>query len=174
MAPAVRRVVAARKPEASSPTATGREAAPQSLPPRSTARPRLPGGEPVRLLLGAPETAQSELRRALQGIADVVVECRRADDVERHAIATPIDVAVCFAQLEGGSTLQVLARLRGEGHRLPFVVVTAQHGRVFRVMVSDSSGTVLSSRVLDPQNLGILVAGLVESHRTAPPPSSRR
>jgi CheY-like chemotaxis protein len=74
----------------------------------------------------------------------------------------PFDLVITSAQLPGGrSGLQVLARLRSSGSTTPFIVVTSIHQESLRVFVSDAEGTVLSSRVVDPQNLVGLAASLM-------------
>jgi CheY-like chemotaxis protein len=74
----------------------------------------------------------------------------------------PFDLVITSAQLPGGrSGLQVLARLRSSGSTTPFIVLTSIHRESLRVFVSDAEGTVLSSRVVDPQNLVGLAASLM-------------
>ncbi len=81
-----------------------------------------------------------------------------------------IDLVVAAARLPAPSGLQVLAAARAEDRLMPFIVITSfQHGRV-RVFVSDSTGTVLSSRVVDGENLAVLASTLIEDSagRSAP------
>jgi DNA-binding response OmpR family regulator len=76
----------------------------------------------------------------------------------------PYQLVVASARLPEPSALQVLARVRRAGIRTPFIVVASlsTHERRMRVFVSDAEGTVLSSRVLDDENLAVLVTRLIE------------
>lgn len=77
----------------------------------------------------------------------------------------PFDLVVTSSQLPVQSGLQVLARARSRGLLTPFVVLTSIHQYLMRVFVSDAEGTVLSSRVVDGDNLRTLAARLIEAGR---------
>jgi CheY-like chemotaxis protein len=77
----------------------------------------------------------------------------------------PFDLVITSSQLPLQSGLSVLARVRGRGVLTPFVVVTSVHQFLLRVFVSDAEGTVLSSRVVDGDNLRTLASNLIEAAR---------
>lgn len=77
----------------------------------------------------------------------------------------PFDLVITSSQLPLQSGLSVLARVRGRGVATPFVVVTSVHQFLLRVFVSDAEGTVLSSRVVDGDNLRTLASNLIEAAR---------
>jgi CheY-like chemotaxis protein len=77
----------------------------------------------------------------------------------------PFDLVITSSQLPQQSGLQVLARARARGVVTPFVVVTSIHQFLLRVFVSDAEGTVLSSRVVDGDNLRTLASNLIEASR---------
>ncbi len=74
----------------------------------------------------------------------------------------PFDLVITDAQLPVRSGLQVLARCRTDGVRTPFIVIQSVHQLLLRVFVSDAEGTVLSSRMVDGDNLASLAGNLIE------------
>ncbi len=80
----------------------------------------------------------------------------------------PFDLVITSSQLPAQSGLSVLARARARGVSTPFVVVTSIHQFLLRVYVSDAEGTVLSSRVVDGDNLRTLASNLIEAGRNRP------
>ena len=74
-------------------------------------------------------------------------------------------LVIASARLPEPSALQVLARVRRNGVATPFIVVTSVHGNMLRIFMSDSEGTVLSSRMVDGQNLASLITGMIENQR---------
>jgi len=93
-------------------------------------------------------------------------EARDGNELERMIEqAGPFDLVITSSQLPVQSGLQVLARARGRGVSTPFVVVTSIHQCLLRVFVSDAEGTVLSSRVVDGDNLRTLASNLIEAGR---------
>ncbi len=77
----------------------------------------------------------------------------------------PFDLVITSSQLPQQSGLSVLTRVRSRGLTTPFVVVSSVHDSLMRVFVSDAEGTVLSSRVVDPENLRTLALNLVDNGR---------
>ena len=92
-----------------------------------------------------------------------------SDELELQLRRGGVALVVCAAQLSGSSGLQSLARARASGDKTPFVIVRNVQGASYNLLVSDSSGAVLSSRVLDAQNFATLVGTLAGTT-----PSSRR
>lgn len=78
----------------------------------------------------------------------------------------PFDLVVTSSQLPIQSGLSVLARARSRGVLTPFVVVTSVHQYLLRVFVSDADGTVLSSRLVDGENLRSLASSLMQRARS--------
>ena len=78
----------------------------------------------------------------------------------------PFDLVVTSSQLPIQSGLSVLARARSRGLQTPFVVVTSVHQYLLRVFVSDAEGTVLSSRLVDGDNLRSLASSLMDRARS--------
>jgi CheY-like chemotaxis protein len=75
----------------------------------------------------------------------------------------PFDLVITSSQLPEQSGLSVLARVRSRGSQTPFIVVTSVHESSLRIFVSDAEGTVLSSRVVDGDNLRNLALNLIEA-----------
>jgi DNA-binding response OmpR family regulator len=71
------------------------------------------------------------------------------------------DLVITSSTLPVRSGLSVLARARCRGSTTPFIVVTSVHGNLLRVFVSDADGTVLSTRVVDGDNLRNLAQNLI-------------
>ncbi len=74
----------------------------------------------------------------------------------------PYDLVVCRALLGARSALQVVARARALGRRASFIVYSSLDGPWLRVFVSDSEGTVLSSRVVSLDGMAHLAEGMLE------------
>lgn len=91
------------------------------------------------------------------------------DELELQLRRGGVALVVCAAQLSGSSGLQSLARARASGDKTPFVIVRSVQGASYHLLVSDASGAVLSSRVLDAPNLVTLIGTLAGTT-----PSSRR
>lgn len=85
----------------------------------------------------------------------------------------PFDLVITNARLPAPSGLQVLATVRAAGSSTPFIVVTSFQQNVLRVFVSDAEGTVLSSRVVDADNLGVLARNLIGLGGANGPASAR-
>lgn len=114
------------------------------------------------VLAEADEKIRDWLRRPLARLTGNVREATTG--VELEALLRedgPFDLVITSSQLPGQSGLQVLARLRARGESTPFIVVTSIHESLMRVFVSDAEGTVLSSRMVDPQNLVALASSLM-------------
>ncbi len=106
---------------------------------------------------------RERLRPVLRRLDADIAEADTGDRLEhllRHE--GPFDLVVANAQLPSLSGLQVLARSRSDGIQTPFIVVTSVHGLLLRIFVSDTTGTVLSSRVVDPDNLAVLAENLMK------------
>jgi CheY-like chemotaxis protein len=118
----------------------------------------------VRIALADPDTKVRDwLRIPLSRLTANISEAASGPELEGLLRDEgPFDLVITNAQLPGGrSGLQVLARLRSSGSPTPFIVLTSIHNESLRVFVSDAEGTVLSSRVVDPQNLVGLAASLM-------------
>lgn len=95
-----------------------------------------------------------------------VVEAKDGAALEDALLSRgPFQLVVANAKLPEPSALQVLARIRRAGIRTPFIVVSSVHQNHLRVFVSDSEGTVLSSRMVDSNNLAVLLSDLIEASR---------
>jgi len=124
-----------------------------------------PDGMPVTRILLADADAQNRarLRPRLAALATEVYESSSGSALEAALLeGGPFNVVVASARLPEPSALQVLARVRRHGLRTPFIVVTSVHGGLMRCFVSDTEGTVLSSRMLDPDNLSTLISSMLE------------
>jgi DNA-binding response OmpR family regulator len=103
-----------------------------------------------------------------------------ASGVEIRAVATgeelqrlleqegPFDLVVTGANLPDRTGLGVLAHARALHIRTPFVVVVSARAPRLRIMVSDSTENVLSSRVVDPENLVSLATALMRREHSLP------
>jgi DNA-binding response OmpR family regulator len=133
-----------------------------------------PAPRNVRIVLAeADEKVRDWLRRPLSRLTVNVREATTGPELEALLREEgPFDLVITNAQLPGGqSGLQVLARLRARGEVTPFIVVTSIHESLLRVFVSDAEGTVLSSRMVDPNNLVALASSLMPR---IPPSSDQR
>jgi DNA-binding response OmpR family regulator len=107
------------------------------------------------------------LSKTLTRLADVV-EAEHGIELERTLRdAGPFDLVVTRANLPVQTGLSVLARCRAGGDATPFVVITSVQRKSLTVFVSDAEGTVLSSRVVDSDNLLALALSLIERARRA-------
>jgi CheY-like chemotaxis protein len=123
---------------------------------------------PVRLLIADRDAGvRRQLRELFAHLEANVDEVTGGDALDLALQKGSYDLVLTAAQLSGPSGLQVLARARSRGMKAPFVVITAKHDLLLRVMVSESEGAVLSSRVVDLTNFGILATELVSRSRTA-------
>jgi len=123
------------------------------------------GATPVTRILLADADAKSRdsMRPRLAALANEVYESSSGSALEAALLeGGPFNVVVASARLPEPSALQVLARVRRHGLRTPFIVVTSVHGGLMRCFVSDTEGTVLSSRMLDHDNLSTLISELLE------------
>ena len=122
-----------------------------------------PAPRNVRIVLAeADEKVRDWLRRPLSRLTANVREAITGQELEALLREEgPFDLVITNAQLPGQSGLQVLARLRARGEATPFIVVTSIHESLLRVFVSDAEGTVLSSRMVDPQNLVAMATSLM-------------
>jgi CheY-like chemotaxis protein len=95
-----------------------------------------------------------------------VTHVEEGDALERTFFEEgPYDLVVCRALLGARSALQVVARARALGRRASFIVYSSLDGPWLRVFVSDSEGTVLSSRVVSLDGLAHLAEGMLEALR---------
>ena len=112
-----------------------------------------------------------EARQLLEGALSPlgpqsVTHVAEGDELERHFFEKgPYDLVVCRALLGARSALQVVARARSLGRRASFIVYSSLEGPWLRVFISDSEGTVLSSRVVSLESLANLAAGMLEARR---------
>lgn len=118
----------------------------------------------TRILLADADAAnRAKLRPRLAALATEVYESSSGAALEAALLeGGPFNVVVASARLPEPSALQVLARVRRQGLRTPFIVVTSVHGGLMRCFVSDTEGTVLSSRMLDQDNLSTLISTMLE------------
>ena len=118
----------------------------------------------ARILIADPDPQiRAWLKPPLGNIASVVLEAATGPELESLLRAEgPFHLVITNAKLPSQSGVEILARARSSGNRTPFIVVTSIQERLLRVYVSDAEGTVLSSRVLDADNLGVLVATLLK------------
>lgn len=129
---------------------------------------------PHKIALADPNpVVRGWLKPALRTLDAEFVEVETGDALEAALYRDgPFHLVVTSARLPGQSGLQVLAAARGRGDTTPFIVVTTFREALLRVMVSDAQGTVLSSRVVDGDNLAVLARGLIERHHSTFPPLS--
>lgn len=130
----------------------------------SAERPRFLPMSPRIVIAEADERTREWLRPVLLPLGGRVVEAADGAELERLLDSDgPFDLVITSSQLPIQSGLSVLARARSRGVSTPFVVVTSVHANMLRVFVSDAEGTVLSSRVVDADNLRTLAMNLIES-----------
>jgi CheY-like chemotaxis protein len=138
---------------------------PDGSGPLSSGRPSGRAPRKVRIALAEADPKVREwLRQPLARLNAHVSEAESGPTLEALLQDEgPFDLVITDAQLPGGrSGLQVLARLRASGQTTPFIVVTSIQQSMLRVFISDAEGTVLSSRVVDPQNLVALASSLLQ------------
>lgn len=124
--------------------------------------------------LDSPRVLLAESDRAARGLllpwlSELSTEIEEVVDgsaLERALLSgSRYQLVIAGARLPEPSALQVLARVRRQGIRTPFIVVTSVHGNMLRIFMSDSEGTVLSSRVVDGNNLASLITGIIDQGR---------
>jgi CheY-like chemotaxis protein len=122
----------------------------------------------------APRLLLAESDRAARGLllpwlSELSAEIEEAHDGHslEHALLAGgrFHLVIASARLPEPSALQVLARVRRQGVTTPFIVVTSVHGNMLRIFMSDSEGTVLSSRMVDGHNLASLICGMIDTQR---------
>ncbi len=110
------------------------------------------------------------LERVREALADTDAEqvalTPGAELVDALLNRGPFQLVLASAQLGRESSLQSLARVRQAGNDTPFLVIGQNQGETLRVFVSDGEGVVLSSRVLNGENLARLAAEYVTARRT--------
>jgi DNA-binding response OmpR family regulator len=116
-----------------------------------------------RILLAESDRAtRALLVPVLNGLAGEIIEAKDGDGLERALVSGPrYHLVIASARLPEPSALQVLARVRRHGITTPFIVVTSLHGQMLRVFMSETDGTVLSSRMLDAENLVSAVSDMI-------------
>jgi DNA-binding NtrC family response regulator len=119
-----------------------------------------------RILLADPDPQNHERFWTRLALMAELTTAKDGSEIEDALISRgPFQLVVASAKLPEPSALQVLARVRRVGIKTPFIVVSSVHQNHLRVFVSDTEGTVLSSRMVDADNLTMLVTGLIESGR---------
>lgn len=135
-------------------------------PSRSAGASGPPSLRPRRKLLLADRAhgLREQLAPVLRRLGAEIVEATSGEQAETLARSQePFDLVITNAQLPSLSGLQVLARARAHGVPSPFIVVASVHDTLVRVFVSEATGAVLSSRVVDLENLAELASGLMKS-----------
>ena len=158
----------ALKPEEESEDADMRSSSVSGVPPSHGKHPRSgPAPRPPRILVADPDQQVRDwLRRPLSQLAADVCEAKSGLELEAFLRQKgPFDLVITNAQLPAQSGLQVLARARAQGKMTPFIVVTSIYQTLLRVFVSDAEGTVLSSRMVDGENLTVLASTLIARSR---------
>jgi CheY-like chemotaxis protein len=119
------------------------------------------------LLADTSPDARTLLEEALAPLGpQSITHVGEGDDLERLFFEEgPYDLVVSRALLGARSALQVVARARALGRRASFIVYSSLDGPWLRVFVSDSEGTVLSSRVVSLDGLAHLAEGMLEALR---------
>ncbi len=122
----------------------------------------------AKILLAIPDAPLLErVRKALANTdADQVALTPGVELVDALLNQGPFQLVLASAQLGRESSLQSLARVRQAGNDTPFLVLGQNQGETLRVFVSDGEGVVLSSRVLNAENLARLAAEYVTARRT--------
>lgn len=118
-----------------------------------------------RLLIAEPDPATRDWLRPLAAELDAEL-FEAATGLELQLLLNrqgPFDLVITNARLSAPSGLQVLASVRAAGSETPFIVVTSFQRNVLRVFVSDAEGTVLSSRIVDGENLRVLARNLIDA-----------
>ena len=111
-----------------------------------------------RVLIADAEPATRDWLKAIADQLDAeVFEAATGLELQRMLNRQgPFDLVITNARLSAPSGLQVLASVRAAGSDTPFIVVTSSQRNALRVFVSDAEGTVLSSRIVDEENLRVL------------------
>lgn len=118
---------------------------------------------PRILLADRDPDIRNRIKPILHGLSASVDETDSGQHLEELLRGSgPFDLVITNAQLPVKSGLQVLARCRADGVRTPFIVIQSTHELLLRVFVSDAEGTVLSSRMVDSENLATLATSLIE------------
>ncbi len=122
----------------------------------------------AKILLAIPDAPLLErVRKALANTdADQAALTPGVELVDALLNQGPFQLVLASAQLGRESSLQSLARVRQAGNDTPFLVLGQNQGETLRVFVSDGEGVVLSSRVLNAENLARLAAEYVTARRT--------
>ncbi len=145
----------------------------------TTAHPSAALGKPVAKKLTDPmvrrakiliaiveDTLAARIRSALTGTQADLVSLQPGDQLEdAMRMHGPFELVLASAQLGRESSLQSLARVRQAGNSTPFLVLGQTQGETLRVFVSDGEGVVLSSRMLNAENLARLAAEYVSAKR---------
>ncbi len=139
----------------------------QYPPPTSVRRSR-----PVRRILLV--NRDPRIIEWLEGPARVldleVLLAESGDELESALFAgDPIDLVIACASITGPSGPYVLAKARGRGVAVPFMLVMSFPGESVRVTVSEASHENLSSHVVDRQNFLALALSLVAVETAAGP-----
>jgi DNA-binding response OmpR family regulator len=126
------------------------------------APPRQP--TPRRVLLADAEAARgAPLERCLADLVSTsVVRVETRPQLEQALQAGDFDLVVTASRLGPESALQSLARVRSGGDQTPFIVYSALHASLMRVLVSDTEGALLSSRVVHLSDLLETASALIE------------
>jgi hypothetical protein len=112
------------------------------------------------------DTLAARVRSALRGTDADLVSLQPGDQLEDALrVHGPFELVMASAQLGRESSLQSLARIRQAGNSTPFLVLGQTQGETLRVFVSDGEGVVLSSRMLNAENLARLATEYVTSKR---------
>jgi CheY-like chemotaxis protein len=130
----------------------------------STKRPRI-GHEPLKIAVAEVDShTRGWLEPMIGQLGATVHEAEDGEALERmleqHG---PFSLVITSGRLRLRSGLSVLARARSRGTTTPFIVVASVHGALLRVFVSNAEGTVLSSRLVDGDNLRNLALNLIET-----------
>ena len=137
--------------------------------PRPSRFPRGKGGaldSPRMLLAESDRAARGLLLPWLSGLPTEIEEVVDGDALERALLSgVRYQLVIASARLPEPSALQVLARVRRQGIRTPFIVVTSVHGNMLRIFMRDTEGTALSSRMVDGNNLASLISGIIGQPR---------
>lgn len=116
----------------------------------------------LRVLVAEPNVSAREwLAPLVREVGGHMIEVETGLELQLALARGGYDLVVTHARLPTPSGLQVLASARAAGSTVPFIVITSFEQGSVRVFVSDQEGTVLSSRVLNAEQLTTLMAGLV-------------
>lgn len=122
----------------------------------------------LRVLVAEPSAAAREwLAPIVRKVGGHMVEVETGLELQLALTRSSYDLVFTHARLSAPSGLQVLASARAAGSTVPFIVSTSFHQGSMRVFVSDQEGTVLSSRVLNAEQLTLLMEGLLRGAKGA-------